>query len=272
MRSTRQGWLVAGALAAGGMMAGQADPAFAQQGYGGVPGTGPATSPYPSPYPNPATTMTTSPTPTAPFGPSSSLPSAGYPGTYGPGAMPPVHGAYVPMTPGTAGSPGTAAMGPGAMPATGMPDPRSGALRTSYTGAPAAPGTPMSPYGPSSPNSATSSASAYPYGPAGPPGTVPGGPLAPGGAPGAPASHPVAGSPTSPGWAAGSLEAPGPESAASRKPSAMRRFMKFLWHGGSEESDERNPIPHDWATGRTDLQNARPWMKPPGMVQGSLTP
>jgi hypothetical protein len=57
-------------------------------------------------------------------------------------------------------------------------------------------------------------------------------------------------------WAATAAAAP------EKKPSAVRRFFSFLWHGGSDASDERRPSYRDPATGRTDLPTARPWSKP----------
>jgi len=40
----------------------------------------------------------------------------------------------------------------------------------------------------------------------------------------------------------------------------MRKFFSALWHGGSNSDDEARPKPYrDMSTGRTDLQNARPW-------------
>jgi hypothetical protein len=71
-----------------------------------------------------------------------------------------------------------------------------------------------------------------------------------------PLNHPPLPSPTTPSWASSSAAAP------EKKPSAMRRMVSFLLHGGSTRSDEEQarPVYRDMATGRTDLQNARPWM------------
>jgi hypothetical protein len=69
----------------------------------------------------------------------------------------------------------------------------------------------------------------------------------------APSPRPSPSSP--PAWASASAAAP------QKKPSAMKRFFSFLWHGGSSASDEAaaRPIYRDLATGRTDLPGARPW-------------
>jgi hypothetical protein len=43
----------------------------------------------------------------------------------------------------------------------------------------------------------------------------------------------------------------------------MRRFMSYLWRGGSSTEEEKQGHRYrDPATGRTDLQNARPWQSP----------
>jgi hypothetical protein len=76
-------------------------------------------------------------------------------------------------------------------------------------------------------------------------------------APGAPAG--AAANPASaPAWASASAAAP------EKKPSGMRRFFSFLWHGGSSRPDEADakPIYRASATGRNDLPNARPWEMP----------
>jgi hypothetical protein len=42
----------------------------------------------------------------------------------------------------------------------------------------------------------------------------------------------------------------------------MRKILSYIWHGGSNPEDEDNRhAPRDYSTGRTDLMNARPWMK-----------
>jgi hypothetical protein len=69
-------------------------------------------------------------------------------------------------------------------------------------------------------------------------------------APGAPGF----GTPPAANWATEAAAAP------EKKPSALRRFFGALWHGGSSQQDEaQRHIYRDPATGRTDLQNARPW-------------
>ena len=64
-----------------------------------------------------------------------------------------------------------------------------------------------------------------------------------------PAVNPLA----APNWAATAAAAP------VKKPTAMKRFFSFIWHGGSDADAEARPSYHDMSTGRTDLQNARPW-------------
>jgi hypothetical protein len=53
-----------------------------------------------------------------------------------------------------------------------------------------------------------------------------------------------------------------PSPADAPKPRGLKKFFSFLWHGGSRPEDENKPTVYDYSTGRTDLMNARPWMKP----------
>jgi hypothetical protein len=53
-----------------------------------------------------------------------------------------------------------------------------------------------------------------------------------------------------------------PSQADAPKPKGIRKILSFIWRGGSSPDDENKHIPYDPSTGRTDLMNARPWMKP----------
>jgi len=232
MRSKRNTALVAcaRALATGGLLAIGATSVSAQAGAGGFPLGGP--SPAYSPGPAGTGAMPSGPGGSSPYGPGAASP-------YGPGAASPY--------------------GPGASPTYA---PRSTAPITSETSAPAAS---MSPYAPGAAGSnspyaprhgipldpATTPASASASAPSMAPASAmsPTSPMTSAPTPPLPSTSP-------PNW--GTVAATEPV----KKPSAMRRFFSFILHGGStrESEAESRPIHRDPTTGRTDLQNARPWL------------
>jgi hypothetical protein len=270
MRSTKNAVLVAGALASSSLLGMTESPALAQSYGGGATSSTPAAGYQPNPGEGyPATPSASYPT----------MPGVGYLGTSGAG---------YPVTPGA---------GRNGMPAYPINPPMGTSGMSGYPTSPSAAGnygasTPARAAYPMSPAGATASGRplASPGGsyPIGTPGTVAGQPGAAdeavrtsyatptAGSPAASAAHPpTPGSPNggpTPGPAGPSdPAAPGspikpylasvPSPADAPKPKGMRKILSYIWHGGSNPEDEGKPTQRDYSTGRTDLPNARPWMK-----------
>ena len=237
MRSKRFTALVAGALASG-VLSGMETYSALAQGMGGMPGypAGPSSNAFPvSPTNRDGMPVSTS-TPRGVY--------AGAPvGATGPGGSP---ASPFGMPPGAQGSamtgPGGAPASPYSIPPGVAPgDPAADAVRTSYA-SPSA--TPPGAYSPYASDPRTANPRTMPL-PGASPGTMP--VAANGGAPPASPVKPYLASVPSP--------------ADAPKPKGIRKFFSYLWHGGSEPGDENKHAPYDMSTGRTDLMNARPWMK-----------